>query len=324
MKTRLKLLIRNHPFLFRIFRFVYSLIKKTVNLQHNVSYGNLNSDKTIYLIRPNTDDGIQGLMSLMAQVMRRIDYAVNKGYIPYIDFKTYKTQYYDGINNIWEVYFGQPSSLSFEEVYNSNRLIVSGVSLKCNENMELFQEKVFTNKHVADRCFNLITRYVHYSAEIVEMVEDENKKIDISNCIGVYVRGTDYVKLKPVGEYVQPKIDDVLIKTKEFLSKYNSNVFLVTEDEHVYNKFRESFGNELRIVSFDSFIKDYDGKSFLSKSNVLQENKYMRGRDYLIKIILLSQCRYLVTSKTMGSIMAYSMNGGKYEDQFIFELGIYK
>ena len=44
-----------------------------------VSYGKLNQDKTIFVIRPRTDK-VEGLMSLFVYVLQRIAYAEKKGY----------------------------------------------------------------------------------------------------------------------------------------------------------------------------------------------------------------------------------------------------
>lgn len=87
---------------------------------------------------------------------------------------------------------------------------------------------------------------------------------------------------------------------------------------------KAEFAELITTVSFDSFISGYDGKGYLSKSGLLEEDKKKRGIDYLVKIILLSRCRYLISSITMGSIAAYCFNGGKYEDKYIFDLGYYE
>lgn len=87
---------------------------------------------------------------------------------------------------------------------------------------------------------------------------------------------------------------------------------------------QSEFPESICTVSFDSFIKGYDGKQYLSKTNLLEKDKKKRGIDYLVKIILLSRCRYLISSITMGSIAAYCYNGGKYEEEYIFDLGYYE
>lgn len=323
-KAKIKSRLNDHQDLIRILRFSYNAIKRPHFLQRKVNYGEKNTEKVIYLIRPNSEDGIQGLMSLFIQTMRKIDYAISKGYIPYVDFKNYKTQYYDGINNVWEFYFTQPSNMTIDDVYSSRNVILSGLSLSKNEDVTLFKSSIFTDNKICERCYKLINNNISLSLEAKKIVEEQERLLNIDSCIGVYIRGTDYTKLKPSGEYIQPDIERVIKKTKEFLRRYPGNkIFLVTEDFENYKAMKSEFGDLLKIATFDTFIQNYCGENFLSKSNVLEDDKKKRGIDYLAKIVLLSKCKYLVSSITMGSISAYAMNGNRYEDSYIFDLGVY-
>ena len=108
-----------------------------------------------------------------------------------------------------------------------------------------------------------------------------------------------------------------------FVNKYNAPIFLVTEDGEIYDSLVSKFGKSIRTVSYDSFIYNYDGKDVLSKSNVLEVNKKLRGQRYLVKMILLSKCKYLISSITQGYKFSYALNGGKYIDEYIFNLGLY-
>ena len=324
-KDKIKAKYRKNQNLIRLMRFFYNALKRPNYLERKIHLGLKENKSIIYLIRPNTEDGVQGLMSLFIQTMRKIDYAVSKGYVPYVDFKSYKTQYYDGKNNIWEFFFLQPSDLKYEEVYNSKNIIISGVSLRKNEDTTLFKDTIFTNKHMCMLCHNLIFDNLSFSKEVNEIVKEQNKLINVESCIGIYIRGTDYVKLKPSGEHIQPSVELVIKKSKEFINKYpDSKFFLVTEDYDIYIKLIEAFGDLIQIAKFDTFVKNYTGDNFLSRSNVLEKDTKKRGMDYLVKIILLSKCKYLISSITMGSIAAYAINGNKYRDVFIFDLGLYE
>ena len=97
----------------------------------------------------------------------------------------------------------------------------------------------------------------------------------------------------------------------------------MTEDGEIYDELVNTYGKSIRTVSFDTFVRNYDGENVLSKSEVLEENKERRGQKYLIKMILLSRCGYLISSITQGSKFSYSLNGGKYKDEYIFDLGLY-
>ncbi len=323
-KNRIKVKLEKYPLVARVSRYIYTWLNCKGRLYKKKYYGPLHSDKIIYIIRPNSEDGIQGLMSLFIQAMRKVGYAREKGYIPVIDYKNYHVQYSDGINNAWEFYFKQPSLITLEEAYRSSNVILSGVSLKRTEAYELFKDTIFTNSMLCQRCHELIMNNIIFSEETTKILENELLRLNIKDCIGVYLRGTDYIKLRPIGEHIQPTIDMVIEKTNEFMTKYPKCViFLVTEEERYYLEFKDRYGDKVKIVSFDSFVRDYDGKDFISKSNVLDSDVKKRGMHYLVKMILLSKCRCFIGSITMGSIVSYAMNGNLYEDSYVFDLGLY-
>ena len=324
-KNRFKYYLKNNKGLYHFFRTIYTYSFHPSRLMKRRSFGNGHASETILVIRPNSEDGVQGLMSLFVQAARWIQYAKDHNYLSFIDYKTYKTQYYDGKNNSWEFFFKQPDNLEYDEVYKSKNVVLSGVSIKKMTDDTMFREHVFRDNTSLNQCHEIINSSIRLTDEVEHIVEKENEVLHVEDCIGVYIRGTDYAKLKPIGEFRQPDIEDVVQKAKEFIRKYpGKKIFLVTEDYDYYERLKEEFQELLTTVSFDSFIRDYDGKGYLSKSGLLEEDKKKRGIDYLVKIILLSRCRYLISSITMGAIAAYSFNGGKYEDEYIFDLGYYE
>ncbi|MDO4556725.1 MAG: hypothetical protein Q4B70_16550, partial [Lachnospiraceae bacterium] len=92
----------------------------------------------------------------------------------------------------------------------------------------------------------------------------------------------------------------------------------------IYDSLYEEFGEKIKLVSFDTFVRGYTGQDVLSRSNVLNADKKKRGQDYLVKMVLLSKCKYLISSVTQGSKFSYILNGGAYSDEYIFNLGLYK
>ena len=314
---------RKHRFLgYKIKYFYYKLARRDV-LQHKKSYGDNNSDTTIYVIKPDYQDGVEGLLSLIHKQVLYIDYARRKQYVPYVDWKNYKTQYYDEKNNAWEFFFEQPSKLSEKDVYSSKNVYLSGWTFKNINSKGLLEADIFFDKKLERESHELLINNLEFNSEIIELVEKEAQQLDIGNCIGVYVRGTDYVKLKPSGEYVQPDVKQVERKLIEYIDKCKAPVFLVTEDGEIYDYLVTKFKESIKIVSYDTFIRNYEGKDVLSRSNVLDEDKKLRGQRYLVKMILLSRCKYLISSITQGSKFSYALNGGKYEDEYIFDLGLY-
>lgn len=324
IKAKLRLYFQKYPSLLRHLQYLYCLTAQRDRLMKKRSYGDKNKDTTVFVIRPNAEDGIQGLMSLAIQSLRWIDYATEKGFIPVVDFQNYNTQYKTEGENAWEFFFTQPGPISLQDAYQSKNVILSGNTWGENVRTGLFRGEIFHNSALCRRCYDIIWNHIDFSNEVKSIIFRENSRIHTEDCLGLYIRGTDYVKLKPSGEYVQPPIQDVIEKVREFDIKHGEkNIFLVTEDYDYYENIKSAFSDRVKLVSFDSFIKNYTGDTFLSKSGFLSEDRKARGMDYLVKIALLSKCRYFIGSITMGSIAAYAMNGGKYEDSFAFDLGYY-
>lgn len=314
---------RKHKKLGYLAKYLYYCVAKRNILQKRMSFGQMNSDRVIYVIKPDYQDGVEGLLSLINKQILYMAYAKKKGYCPYIDWKNYKTQYYDGKNNAWEYFFKQPSNLTENEVYKSKKVYLSGWSFKTVNPEGLFEADVFTDKRIREKSSEMLCEHIRFSDEVLSIVNKEATSLNISECIGVYIRGTDYVKLKPSGEYVQPSVDQMKCKIHELENKYNAPIFLVTEDGDIFDNLKKEFGDIIRIVSFDTFIRNYEGKDVLSKSDVLEKDKKLRGQKYLAKMILLAKCKYFVGSMTQGSKFSYILNNGNYSDEYVFDLGLY-
>lgn len=276
------------------------------------SFGDHNLDKTFYVVR-NFDQG-QGLLSRWHEVMAEIIGAEKDGYIPIVDFQNYKWQYsmnesICGTNNAWEYYFNQPTDIKLEEVYQSKNVILGGYDTKyiIGSNWPTFDD---------------ITRLADIKPYIYQKVEEKMKIFDGKEIMGVFIRGTDYVSLKPLGHHVQPSVDQVIGKTKQFIAKYGEMPMLVaTEDLTLYQMFEQKWSN-LCFTTDSNMIDNYQ-KDTVLVDNIDEKSKYEFGLDYLVKMLCLSRCDYLIASRAAGSNFALVMNNGKYKDKFIFDLGLY-
>lgn len=318
----LKRKLFRHKKLFQALSALYGTMKDFNSREHKISGGKLNQDKTIFVIRPRTDK-VEGLMSLFLYVLQRIAYAQKKGYLFYIDMKNYETQYVlDGVNS-WELFFEQPMTLSEEEVYESKNVILCST---CNIYDDTgFNEKIFFRKEDLDFSKVFIQKYIRLSETMEKMLSQELERLHIYDAIGIYMRGTDYTKLKPAGHYVQPSKEMVKEKVDEFIEKYQEkNLFLVTEDIENYEYMKACYKEQVHVVSNEHFISGYKGDDFLSKTDCLGKDNVQRGYEYLVKMLLLSKCKYLITSITMGSEAAYLLNQGEYKDVYVFDLGLYE
>ena len=305
---------------------VYNRIAYPDMAEQKKNFGEKNQDRTIYIIRPRTD-GVEGLMSLFLNTVKQLSYAEIKGYCPVVDFMNYETQYKDKLldePNVWEYYFKPVSELTLTDAYQSKNVILSGLSCR-NKCYDYLDQKL--DEKSLDKARDFVKRRIAFAEKIEEAAQKELSFIVPEKTLGLYLRGTDYIKLKPAGHPVQPSPDDAIKKAEGMMKKYNlENVFLVTEDEEIYLKVKAFYGKKLKLVSFDSFIRNYIGDTFLGKDQTLLDqlakSPYERGKNYLVKLIVLSRCKCFVGGNTCGSWAANVFSQG-FAESFIFDLGIY-
>lgn len=285
------------------------------------SFGKMNPDKIFYIIRPTSK--IEGLLSLFFMVMRNIAFAEENGFIPVVDFQNYVTQYncerlINGTLNAWEYYFKQISDISLEEVYKSKNVFVSGwgrPDLKYSIFKNDYSEEINRERR------NFIAKYTGIQETINEKVIRFCKDNFTESVLGVYVRGTDYLKLQPKGHPIQPPVEDVVAKVEEFVRKYDiQKIFLVTEDYNIFEIFENKFGDKI-FSSDDFYIKNY--KDNFLYSCLSERDSFEKGEIYLIKMLILAKCPYIITTLTNGSLFSLAIAENEFKDKYIFNLGKY-
>lgn len=283
-----------------------------------------NSKEIYYIIRFNRKEG---LLSMFFKTMAYVEFAEKNGYIPIIDMKNYPTMYTQNDNNGWENFFSQPNNLDIDlkEIYTNKNYIVSGFE----DNSSVFINSSLFGGYFSENYSNNVQKKVfiesHFmlNSEINKMIGKEMKQIDIKNKLGVFIRGTDCTSLKPKGHPIQPSFDLLKNKIDDFIFKYKeiNGIYLVTEDLKLYQQFKKIYGDFITMSYEDNLIEYKEGK--LLYSTLKNKDRVLQGREYLVRIILLSKCRYLITSITNGSVCALAFNGDQYKDRYIFNLGMY-
>ena len=305
------------------FYLIYNRIFYSELTEKKMTFGSDNEDKTFYVIRPRTNS-VEGLMALLLYVMQHIGYAERNNYIPVVDFKNYEVQYtIQKGEDAWKVFFEQISNYTLNEVYKSKNVILSGLNVSY-ETYPCLREKSF-NKEDLQEVHKLIKKYIKFSDAALAKYKNELSNINPKEMIGLYLRGTDYTKLKPTGEAAQPTVEEAIERAKQYMENNDKKVFLVTEDEEVYKKVVLNLEDKVVTVSFDRYIKNYSAKNFLAKDSCIEQlakDAHTRGMNYLVKIMLLSQCSCIVGGKTCGSWAACALADEKTKID-IFELGNY-
>lgn len=274
------------------------------------------SEDIIYVIRFFRKEG---LMSILYKACEHLEYVEMQGYTPYVDMKHFPTIYRcDG--NAWESFFEQPVEQEQQNIKKKRYILAWTSRPPKTKWYEVYWAEAFCNYKEKNRIFH---NYIRIKPDILEIVDEIGKKIQIENCIGLLIRGTDYAALKPKGHPIQPELLDVMSKLDEFIEKYQAKCFLVTEDKEIRSRILDKYGNQIVTIPNDITIDDYQKGKMLGDS-IQKENSIAIGKCYLEKIVLLSRCKYLIASKTNGSLMALIMNNETYEDCWVFDCGMYE
>lgn len=268
-----------------------------------------------------------GLLSLVNMAVAATAYAVKKGYVPVIDMKNYPNMYLYpdevGHVNTWEYYFEQPGGISLEEALSSRKYILSRDSNlfdNAEYDMQIFPEDL---KNL-DRWRGVYKRFLRFKPEVTARLERMTELYGGRKILGLPVRGTDYAHLKPKGHPIPPTAEQAIEKAREAMSERGfDSVYLATEDKKIAAKFQEAFGDKLILPEADYLDYDYEHPKSLASINGKRENdKYLRGLEYLVSMLFLSKCAGFISSKTSGAIGTMCMSEG-FEYIYIFDLGVY-
>ncbi|MGN0497182.1 MAG: hypothetical protein ACI4GW_13225 [Lachnospiraceae bacterium] len=284
------------------------------------SYGDKNPDKTFYVMSKEIRIK-NGLLSLAFSVLEQLVYVEEKGYIPVVDLQSYPNQYLEPDKlckeNAWEYYYEPLSSYSLDEVYSSKNVVL-GYDDPC------YQED-YSNNYNIKRMSELYKKYIHVRKDLLKKIDEEYilRMGAAQNVLGVLYRGTDMNALKLEHHPIQPSISELICQSKRKYKEWACDkIFLSTEDEEAIRIFKNVFGKD--VVYTDQLRYSNTGKNWLSDINNKRENdRYLRGEEYLTTIAILSRCNSLISGVSAGSVMSIIMNNNGYQHVYIIDKGVY-
>ena len=265
-----------------------------------------------------------GLFSYVITNMGAINYALKNNMIPIIDMMNVQNMYLEekdvSKKNAWEFYFEQPCNIGLGDVNIDDCLI----SEKVFRNRPSDSMRFFMNKKKNNYWKELSCKYLRLKPEVKRIIDNYQKQYFKSKdkIVGVLCRGTDYINLKPFRHPVQPSISEMFNKIDEVIKNYKCNkVFLATEDEQVLNQFKQKYKNKL--IYHNQQRYSHTQKEFLAYVSSERENdRFLRGLEYLTSIVLLSRCNCFVGGVTSGTVGVELFNP-QYEYKYFFNEGRY-
>lgn len=255
--------------------------------------------------------------------MGSIAYSDRTGLVPVVDMKNYPNAYLYpnevGRINAWEYYFEQPGGMSLEDALSSRKYIVG---------MDTEKHKWPSQRPDQAGCLDywrgLCRKYIRFKPHVLEMLGRMQEKYSGRKILGLLVRGTDYVAMKPKNHPIPPTAEQAIAKAREAMKERNfDSVYLATEDKKILAKFQDSFGEKLILPEADYIDYDYDNPKYLASCGANRKNdKYLRGLEYLVSMLFLSRCDSFITSGTSGSAGLMCLSEG-FEYLYFFDLGVY-
>ncbi len=310
---------------------LYKLKKSYLGKEKRVSYGLENPNISFYVI--GQEDTCGGLFWLINKVVMHIGYAIDKGYIPVVDFLHYKTQYSTKENygkiNLWELFFEQPCGYNLEAIGNSKNIIINKMTPAPHKKYLMGQYEFYNQPKRIEYFRDIFHKYIKFNKTTKSILTKTYNDITKgeTNIIGVLCRGTDYIILKPKGHPIQPSQEMVVEDVRNTMKKYNCRyVFLATEDEDIFQYFKQQFGQQLLFLEQERTSKNnMSGDKYLAQERELDKkrNPYDDAIKYLSAIYILSRCKCFIGGCTGGTKGVLLMTKG-FEYNKIYNLGLYK
>lgn len=298
--------------------------------EKHCEYGILYADKVFYVLRlpPITS----GLASLVLHTLNKIYFAKEKynNAIIAVDYSAHWNSMVEndeiGIVNWWEYYFEQPSRYSLNAIYHSRNVYLGAVE----GNVSHFDiNNMIENPDVLQEAIHIYKKYIFINKRIEIKINKICNKIISSNekILGVAYRGTDYIRVqaeikrtgKVVSESAQPSLDKLIKKAKLLMTKWNcTKVFLTTEDNGALSAFKQEFGTDLLYTDVARYPSD---TLVTSTYNFKRDSdKYFKGEEYLLNIVILSKCDCLLTGRHGMIPMVLILNENRFKQKFIYNI----
>ena len=309
--------------------FIIIIIKN----EHRINYGLSDTKKMknyktkFFSIVRRLDCPKCGFFSYYLVHLGCINKLLSKGLIPVVDLKSFPNVYNSensSIINPWELFFYQPYNYTLEEV---EKFAKNVEYFNCKPDIYRPNEKtIYYDNNLIAFWHNFTKKFSPIKNEIINEAKNEAKKLfgDSKNILGVKIRGTDYLSLRPKYHSIQPKVEQVIsdVKYMDKMYKYDF-IFFSTEDESIKQKFVSKFGRKLKLLNPNVVIQyNINDKYPINSHKKIYGNLYY-NKNYLLNIIILANCLDIITSRCGGAAGIFILSNG-FRHIKVYNLGIYK
>lgn len=228
-------------------------------------------------------------------------YSLFKGCVPWICINE------DDSNSIqWDWYFLQP----FAQILETARAEKWSV-VECDIQYNLFSPNFSDIFNYNDSLFQFWAMF--YKKMIIlnprteRYIQKEREKLgfDKFDILGVLLRGTDYITLKPKYHPIQPKPEEIFTEVDKVIDNYKF-IYVATEEQKLLQAVINRYGTnrvlENNRIYYDSYYEKSSGLLGDLQLGIMNEN-YDKGLKWLSSIYLLSFCDSIIAGNS-GGVMA--------------------
>ena len=271
-----------------------------------------------------------GLLSHYNKFLSCLSNILKEGRIPIVNLIKFPN-IFNGFNesslsleqNPWEYFFKQPFNYSLKDVKTYSKHIKE---YECCVYKRPSQDIIFDNNFYRFYWNNLYNTYFPIKDEIIKEADIIKNELfqKSENVLGILLRGTDFIALRPKKHYIQPEPEIVFNDVDKFDEENNYDYyFLVTEDNIIRNKFINKYKDKLKYFkSKEAFTYEYNNKEILAYNKKINGNLQLM-KNYLINIIILSKCIDIICGRTNGSVLAFIITKG-FRHVKAYNFGKYK
>jgi hypothetical protein len=312
---------------------LWMLVAKLFKTRREHQYREVNAEaasEATYLIIRRRPPGA-GLFSNVNHVLQGLLRAESLGLIPVVDMQNYVTEqnchYKLGdTRNAWEYFFRPVSDVRLEDMRTElscvltagDRILPSHWLADLSLGFMDQEDKIAEIGGILESRIKLNDFCNELLIETVKFIE-----WDSENTLGLFYRGTDYIKLQPKGHAVQPTPLEFINKSKKLIeNSKSSRLLLVTQDKDVKKYFTQNYKNIMapdleRCDYFRSLVRNLVPN--FKKNDERSFNTYR----YLIETYLLSKAESCIASVANGSAFAILLNQNQYKEKILIRDGIY-
>jgi len=258
-------------------------------------------------------------VACLTNTLSLILYSLSNGYIPVIEINKGEDNFFQ-----WNWFFRQPYEIICPEGIELFSTIECDVDrIPYTGGWETYLDRNNVDYEIWHFLFKTFVSLNDNTAAYVAK-EERTLRIDYEKTLGVLVRGTDYVSLKPCGHPVQPELDKIIAAVEDRISKKDVKVYLATEEERIWKAFQDRLGENRILVNsrtyYDSLYKD--GMLIGEVHFDRDKDNYWKSIEYLSSLIILSRCHSLIAGNCGGTKFAMLLSDS-YIHPFVFKNGYY-